>query len=98
MLKLPEELANQFDDFVKQYEDEKTMRYMTHIERSGIAKGEKNGIAKGRAEMLLLLLEEKFGTLDPDVQDTVYHLDENSSFEWLKKALTAPTLREVIGQ
>jgi len=90
MLKLPEELAQQFDQFIKQKEALKKVRYMTHIERSGIK--------KGRAEMLLRLLEEKFGTIDPDIQDTVYHLDEKSSYEWLKRALTVPTLREVMGQ
>jgi len=98
MLKLPEELAQKFDDFVKQYEADKTMQYVTHIERSGIEKGRNEGRNEGRAEMLLRLLEEKFGTLDSDVQDKVYHLDENSSFEWLKRALTAPTLQEVIGK
>ncbi len=92
MLKLPEELANQFDDFIKQYEANKTMRYVTHIERKGIEKG----FEKGRTEMLLCLLEEKFGALDSDIRDKICHLDENSSFEWLKKAITAPTLQKMI--
>jgi len=66
------------------------VEYITHIE--------KRGIEKGRAEMLLRLLEEKFGTLDPDIQTMVYRLDDNRLFEWLKRSLTAQNLREVIGQ
>jgi len=93
MLKLPEELAQQFDQFLKQKEAKKQVRYMTHIERSGIKKGE----AKGQAKMLLRLLEKKFGTIAPAIQDTVYKLDEKSSYEWLERALTAETLREVMG-
>jgi len=93
MLKLPEELAQQFDQFIKQKEAKKQVRYMTHIERSGI----KKGLTEGRAEMLLCLLEEKFGTVAPTIQDTVYKLDKKSSYEWLKRALTAKTLREVMG-
>jgi len=89
MLKLPEELAQQFDQFLKQKEAKKQVRYITHIERSGIK--------KGRAKMLLRLLEKKFGTIAPAIQDTVYKLDEKSSFEWLERALTAETLREVMG-
>jgi len=90
MLRLPEELATRFDQFVKQKEAEKKVEYITHIE--------KRGIEKGRAEMLLRLLEEKFGTLDPDIQAMVYRLDDNRLFEWLKRSLTAQNLREVIGQ
>jgi hypothetical protein len=98
MLRLPEELANKFDQFVKQKEAEKKVQYITHIERKGIDKGRAEGIEKGRVEMLLRLLEEKFGTLEPDIQATVSNLDEKSLFEWLKRSLTAQTLREVIGR
>ncbi len=52
MLKLPKELANQFDDFVKEYEENKKVEYVTHIER--------RGIDKGQAKMVIRLLEEKF--------------------------------------
>jgi hypothetical protein len=55
MFKLPKELANQFDDFIEQYEAEKKVQYITHIERRGIEKGFaqgridglKNGLAEG---------------------------------------------------
>jgi len=93
LLRLPEELAQQFDQFLKQKEAKKQVRYITHIERSGIKKGE----AKGQAKMLLCLLEEKFGTIAPDIQNTVYKLDEKSSIEWLKRAVRAKALREVMG-
>ncbi len=64
----------------------------------GLKTGRADGLKTGRAEMLLRLLEEKFGTLDPDIQTTVYRLDENHLFEWLKRSLKAESLQEVIGQ
>jgi hypothetical protein len=84
----------------------KKVRYITHIERSGIEKGRADGLkigidrgrAEGHADFLIRLLEEKFGILDPDIQTTVYRLDENRLFEWVRRTLTAQTLREVIGQ
>jgi len=96
MLKLPEELAQRFDQFLKQEEAKKQVRYITHIERSGIKKGRTEGRTEGRAEMLLRLLTKKFGTIAPAIQNTVYKLDEKSSYEWLERALTAETLREVM--
>jgi hypothetical protein len=74
----------------KQNEAEKKVEYMTHIERTGIK--------KGQASFLLCLLEDKFGPLSPDIQATVHRLDENRLFEWFKRSLRAQTLREVVGQ
>ncbi|HDN25524.1 MAG TPA: hypothetical protein ENG03_00205 [Thioploca sp.] len=90
MLKLPKELANQFDDFVKEYEENKKVEYVTHIER--------RGIDKGQAKMVIRLLEEKFGLVDKDTQTTIYRMDENRLLECAKRSFTAPTLGEVIGQ
>lgn len=83
MLKLPKELANQFDEFVKEYEEDKKVEYVTHIERRGIDKG----LAKGRAEMVIRLLEDKFGLVDKDTQTTIYRMDENRSVECAKRIL-----------
>jgi hypothetical protein len=94
MLRLPEELANQFDVFVTEYEENKKVEYVTHIERKAVDKG----LAKGRAEMLIRLLEEKFGLVNEEVQEAVYQMDENRLVECAKRLFTAPTLAEVIGQ
>ena len=94
MLKLPKELANQFDDFVKEYEENKKVEYVTHIERRAIEKG----LAEGQAKMLIRLLEEKFGLVDKDTQALIYRMDENRLVECAKRSFTAPTLGEVIGQ
>jgi hypothetical protein len=98
MLKLPKELANQFDDYVKEYEENKKVEYVTHIERRALEKGQADGQAKGQAKMLIRLLEEKFGLVDKDTQTTIYRMDENRLVECAKRIFTAPTLGEVIGQ
>jgi hypothetical protein len=93
MLRLPNELALQFKHFVEQYEAEKQVRYVTSIEKMARA----DGRADGQANLLIRLLAEKFGPLNPDVQATIHHLDENRLFEGVKRSLTAQTLQEVIG-
>ena len=79
---------------VKEYEENKKVEYMNHIERRGIDKGR----AEGQAEMLIRLLEEKFGLVDKDTQATIYRMDENRLLECAKRIFTPPTLGEVIGQ
>ncbi len=75
---------------VKEYEEDKKVEYVTHIER--------RAIEKGRAEMVIRLLEEKFGLVDKDTQTTIYRMDENRLVECAKRIIKAPTLGEVIGQ
>lgn len=47
VLALPPTLEQQFNQFVKQYEEEKKVRYVTSIERMGIEKGRQEGIQQG---------------------------------------------------
>jgi flagellar biosynthesis/type III secretory pathway protein FliH len=47
LIKLPEELENEFWIEIKQYEEERRMQYVTSVERIGIKKGIEQGIEKG---------------------------------------------------
>jgi len=64
LLRLPEELAAEFDDKLSEYEEEQKMQYVTSIERRGIAKG----LQMGAAEITLRLLQRRFGPIDEAMQ------------------------------
>jgi hypothetical protein len=83
VLNLPEELALQYESRLTAYEEERHVKYVTSIERHGIEKGLRAGIAQGieqgiekgieqgSAEIVLRLLERRFGTLEATVKSSV---------------------------
>ena len=48
---LPEELENDYMESLTKLEEERNMRYVTTVERRGIAKGLEKGLEKGREEV-----------------------------------------------
>ncbi|MFQ5456314.1 MAG: hypothetical protein ACE5EA_08950, partial [Nitrospirota bacterium] len=56
---LPEGMDRQFLDEVYRFEEEKKMTYVTTVERIGMQKG----IQKSEINLLLQLLENRFGSL-----------------------------------
>ena len=50
MLQLPDALAIQFRDALQQFEEERTMSYITSIERLGREEGREEGLREGRKE------------------------------------------------
>lgn len=57
---------------------------------------EARGRTQGRAAMLLELLEDKFGTLPPDIEQTLHAADTDQLKTWSKRVLHANTLDEVL--
>jgi len=54
---------------------------------------------KAKAEMLLYMLSEKFGSVDDKTQDIIYSLDENTLLECVKRILQgARSVQQVLGQ
>ena len=70
------------------------MRYVTSFEK--IVRAECR--AEGQAHLLIRLLADKFGPVDPDTQAKIQRFDENRLFESAKRCLTAQTLHEALGQ
>jgi flagellar biosynthesis/type III secretory pathway protein FliH len=68
-------------------------------EAKGKAEGEAKGKAEGRAEaareMLETVLTERFGPLPAAIQAALAGADAAAMKEWLRRALTAPTLEAV---
>ncbi|WNV05375.1 hypothetical protein RP726_02930 [Candidatus Methylospira mobilis] len=71
MMKLPEELEQQLWHEIEAIDEKEKMRYVTSVERIGIAKGLQKGLLKGRREgrqegetrLLKKQPERRFGTL-----------------------------------
>lgn len=73
MMDLPDELAAQFEYEIEAYEKEKKMPYITSIERRAFKKeremGREEGRQEGRKQLLLEILEVKFGPLSPKAKE-----------------------------
>ncbi len=79
---LPKALENQFWQEFKQFEQERTMRYVTTGERIGYERG----IQEGEQAIILRLLHRQVGELSPQVQDCIQSLSLNQ-LEALGEAL-----------
>ena len=76
-------------------EEHNNMKYITSVERIGIAKGIKQGIAKGESKLLKRLLERRFGALPAWATEKLSNATEPALDAWGEAILTAPTLEAV---
>jgi len=87
---LPEALEKQFWEEYKQFEQERTMRYVTTGERIGYERGKEEGRQEGRQEgeqaVILKLLRRRLGELSPVTQQRIQSLSA-SQLETLGEAL-----------
>jgi len=69
------------------------MPYLSTAERIGLEKGIKQGIkqgiAEGRQDALIALLEEKFGTVEPEEQEIIKNCNDTEKLNY--------AIRKVIG-
>ncbi|MEH2001704.1 MAG: DUF4351 domain-containing protein [Nostoc sp.] len=94
---LPKALENQFWEEFKQFEQERTMRYITTGERIGYERGkqegEQEGEQKGQQRLILRLLQRRVGELSPELQERIQSLSLNQ-LENLGEALLDFTATE----
>ncbi|MDJ0617387.1 MAG: DUF4351 domain-containing protein [Calothrix sp. MO_192.B10] len=83
---LPKALENQFWEEFKQFEQERTMRYVTTGERIGYERGIQEGRQEGEQTIILRLLQRRVGELSPQLQQRVQSLCLNQ-LEALGEAL-----------
>jgi flagellar biosynthesis/type III secretory pathway protein FliH len=62
----------------------------------GREEGREEGRQEGEATVLLRLLQRKFGSLRPEIQETVRHADADQLLDWADRFVTASTLDEII--
>jgi len=89
LLTLPNELAQQFNDFVGQYEEAKKMDYVTTWERKGIEKG----ILQKSRENVTVLLDTRFQQVPKTLVQTIQAIDDTSLLSKLfKEAILVESL------
>ncbi|MEH2323819.1 MAG: DUF4351 domain-containing protein [Nostoc sp.] len=90
---LPKTLENQFWEEFKQFEQERTMRYITTGERIGYERGKQEGEQEGEQRLILRLLQRRVGELSPELQERIQSLSLNQ-LETLGEALLDFTAME----
>jgi len=87
---LPKALENQFWQEFKEFEQERTMRYVTTGERIGYERGVQEGRQEGRQEgeqgIIMRQLQRRVGELSPQLQECIQSLSLNQ-LEALGEAL-----------
>ncbi|MFB1490856.1 hypothetical protein [Thiocapsa sp. C4-3m] len=88
MIQLPGTLETAFRQEIFTYEESKQMPYVTTVERAGIEKGYR----QGEADLLLWLIENKFGADSAEaLRERIEAADNDSLRRWSVRILTADT-------
>jgi len=87
MMTLSKDLEREFQQELNKYEEEKNMPYITSIERSGRLKGEQN--------MIIQLLNYRFGEIDPLVIQQVRRLTSKKLTELGKAIFNLSTVTDL---
>ena len=85
VLGLPDKLEQQFNDFAKQYEEEKEMPYVTSIERFGIEKGIQLGTLQKSREYVTDILKLRFKRVPKSLTNQIQTLDDAKFLSTLHK-------------
>jgi hypothetical protein len=100
MLALPRDLEDQFRQDIYRFEEDRSMPYLTSIERMALEKGHKEGRCEGLLEGIALDLEAKFGAVDKALFKEIKAVKELSQLRKiaraLKKAKTEDDIRRLI--
>ena len=91
LLILPEEMKESFRQQIEKIEQESKMKYVTSIERWALQEGHQEGLR----EVVLALLEEKFGPPDDPIRRLVEKANQEQILLWAKRILTASTQDEI---
>ncbi|WP_211335049.1 hypothetical protein [Thiocapsa rosea] len=88
MIQLPATLETAFRQEIFTYEESKQMPYVTTVERAGIEKGYR----QGEADLLLWLIENKFGADSAEaLRERIEAADSDTLRRWSVRILTADT-------
>ncbi len=99
MMTLPQELQQEFEETLSQYEEDRKMPYLSNIERRGLERGIEQGIEVGRLlGKIEMALELKFGELGLNLMPEISQIRDTEQLTAIKTALkTVETLEEIRG-
>ena len=93
---IPESLGlEEFRDMLEKRVEEWNRILREEGLQEGLQKGLQQGLQKGEANLLLRLLEQKFGRLDARTRKRVQSADAERLLDWGTRVLTAERLEEV---
>jgi len=95
LMTLPAWLDTKVWQEIETIEKHKNMKYITSIERIGIAKGRVEGRVEGESKLLKRQLERRFGALPAWAIELLSNANEPSLEAWGEAILTAQTLEAV---
>lgn len=88
MMGLPEDLALQFREDVRQIEEEMNMQYVTSVERIAHQEGRQEGRQEANQEVVSSLLKNRFGELDDELAQVIEPLAQMPANEYTALLLT----------
>ncbi|MBF0136633.1 MAG: DUF4351 domain-containing protein [Magnetococcus sp. DMHC-1] len=95
VLNLPKNIDKQFRHEILEFEENQKMPYISSVERIGEETGRKKGRKDGIAEVLLRLLQQRFGPLPKSLHDTMKTANLTTLKQWSDKILDAKSIDDI---
>ncbi len=97
IMNLPDDQEKSFWEEIQNIEKEKTMPYVTSVERLGIQKGRMEGEKEGARQLFKRQLTIKFGSISENITAQLDNADEETILKWSERILTANSLGDIFG-
>lgn len=98
IMRLPIGLEKRLRSAIMQLERRPAMAYLSSIERIGMEMGRQEGRQEGSANLLNLMLSERFGTLDQSTLGKLRNADAEQLARWGRNFIHANTLEAVFSE
>jgi len=99
LLELPAKQETLFWREIQEYEEERTMPYVTSVERIGLARGLARGREEGREEgareTLRRFVEARFGAVSPALEQRIAAADRATLDQLVARAAVVPTVDDL---
>ena len=95
ILALPDNMTQTFRERIEDIKQESAMKYVTSIQRLGRQEGRQEGREEGLREVVVTLIEEKFGPPDASILQRIEQASREQILLWAKRILTASSPDEI---
>ena len=95
MMQVPKDLQNQLWQDLEQLERNRTMPYITSVERIGIEKGMQQGMRQGESALLERQLTRRFGPPSAETLARLQAATVEQLEQWAENILDATMLEDV---